>query len=138
MVFTKFVEVGRVVLIRSGAHSNKIAVIVEILDHNRVLVDGPQAITGVPRHVINLKAIELTSIHVKNVTRGMTHAKLCLRFNHDSVLKRFNKTNVAKSIARKQLREKMTDFDRYRVRTINRKINTTAKIHAATAMNKAK
>ncbi|EMH73394.1 60S ribosomal protein L14, putative, partial [Entamoeba histolytica HM-1:IMSS-B] len=51
MVFSRFVEVGRVVLMKTGPFASKLAVIVEILDHNRVLVDGPQAITGVPRQV---------------------------------------------------------------------------------------
>lgn len=32
----KLVEVGRVVLIRSGQYTGKLAVIVEIIDHRRV------------------------------------------------------------------------------------------------------
>jgi large subunit ribosomal protein L14e len=35
-VFTRFVEVGRVVLLNNGANAGKIAAIVEIIDHNRV------------------------------------------------------------------------------------------------------
>ena len=35
-MFTRFVEVGRIVLINKGEHVGKIAVIVDILDHNRV------------------------------------------------------------------------------------------------------
>jgi len=35
-VYTKFVEVGRVVVINYGADASKIATIVEIVDHNRV------------------------------------------------------------------------------------------------------
>jgi transcription antitermination factor NusG len=34
--FTRFVEVGRVVLLKSGPFDGKIATIVEIMDHNRV------------------------------------------------------------------------------------------------------
>jgi len=38
MAFTRFVEVGRVVLITYGADTNKLAVIVEIISVNRVLI----------------------------------------------------------------------------------------------------
>ncbi|KAG8863918.1 hypothetical protein FRC20_010461 [Serendipita sp. 405] len=34
--FKKFVETGRVVLLKGGPHAGKTAVIVEIIDHNRV------------------------------------------------------------------------------------------------------
>ena len=34
--FKRFVEVGRVVLVNEGPSAGKLAVIVEIIDHNRV------------------------------------------------------------------------------------------------------
>ncbi|BFU22548.1 60S ribosomal protein L14 putative [Entamoeba histolytica] len=131
MVFSRFVEVGRVVLMKTGPFASKLAVIVEILDHNRVLVDGPQAITGVPRQVVNLNTISLTSFVVNKVTRGMTHKKLCLRFTQDAIIKRLNKTATGKAIEKRILREKMTDFDKFQVSIINRKINAAAKIAVA-------
>ncbi|KIJ91518.1 hypothetical protein K443DRAFT_482027 [Laccaria amethystina LaAM-08-1] len=45
--FKRFVEIGRVVLLKSGPFSGKIAVITEIIDHNRAIIDG--STTGVPR-----------------------------------------------------------------------------------------
>jgi len=126
MVFARFVELGRVVVIKKGAFASKLAVIVEVIDHNRVLVDGPQAITGVPRHVVNLNTITLTSLKVNNVTRGLTHKKLCVKFNTDAILKRFNKTATGKAIEKRILREKMTDFDKFQVNLINKKINAAA------------
>ncbi|ELP84290.1 60S ribosomal protein L14, putative [Entamoeba invadens IP1] len=135
MVFTRFVEVGRVVLIKAGPFVNKLAVIVEILDHSRVLIDGPQAITGVTRQVINLKQVDLTSFVVANVTRGMLHNKLCLRFEQDHIVKRFAKTAQGKAIERFNLRSKMTDFDAFRVNKINRNIDAVAR---AIAFKKSK
>ncbi|EKE37420.1 hypothetical protein ENUP19_0346G0044 [Entamoeba nuttalli] len=116
---------------KTGPFASKLAVIVEILDHNRILVDGPQAITGVPRQVVNLNTISLTSFVVNKVTRGMTHKKLCLRFTQDAIIKRFNKTATGKAIEKRILREKMTDFDKFQVSIINRKINAAAKIAVA-------
>ena len=46
-VFTKFVEVGRVVKVNYGPDEGKLAVVVEILNDKRVLIDGPT--TGVKR-----------------------------------------------------------------------------------------
>ncbi|KIJ92297.1 hypothetical protein K443DRAFT_13700 [Laccaria amethystina LaAM-08-1] len=45
--FKRFVEVGRVVLLKPGPFSGKIAVIAEIIDYNRAIIDA--ATTGVPR-----------------------------------------------------------------------------------------
>ena len=42
MVFKKFVEIGRVVVINYGPYAGKIAVIVDILNTTRVLVHGPK------------------------------------------------------------------------------------------------
>jgi hypothetical protein len=36
MVFNRFVEIGRAVLINYGPDAGKLAVIVDVLDHNRV------------------------------------------------------------------------------------------------------
>ena len=50
MPFKKFVEVGRVaVLGGEGPNQGKIAAIVNVIDQNRVLVDGPTS--GVLRQV---------------------------------------------------------------------------------------
>ena len=49
MGFKRFVEIGRVAVISYGPDSGKLCTIVDVIDHNRVLVDGPAAITGVHR-----------------------------------------------------------------------------------------
>lgn len=67
MAFTRFVEVGRVVLINFGAYNGKLAVIVEVINTNRVLVDGPT--TGVKRHEISLRRVSLTDI-VLTIKKG--------------------------------------------------------------------
>merc|ERR1711879_90007 len=63
-VFDKFVEVGRLVYINQGKFQGKVAVIIDIVDANRVLVNGPT--TDVPRHVINLKRVNLTDYRMRN------------------------------------------------------------------------
>ena len=64
MSFQRFVEIGRVALISFGPDSGKLCTIVDVIDNNRVLVDGPEPITGVHRHAVNLKRIQLTDIKI--------------------------------------------------------------------------
>ena len=66
--FTRFVEVGRVVLINYGEFNGKLATVIDAVDSKRVLVDGPQDTTGVHRHVIALKRISLTDVVVKGTS----------------------------------------------------------------------
>ena len=63
-VFTRFVEVGRVALISYGPDEGKLCTIVNVIDHNRVLVDGPAVATGVHRHAIGIKRLMLTDLTV--------------------------------------------------------------------------
>ena len=58
--FTRFVEPGRVVLINFGSEHGKLAVVADILDDARVLLDGPS--TGIAREVYPVKRISLTDI----------------------------------------------------------------------------
>ncbi len=53
MGFKRFVEVGRVALINYGPDEGKLAVIIDIVDQNKCLVDGPSS--GVARQVIPYK-----------------------------------------------------------------------------------
>lgn len=64
MSFKRFVEIGRVALITFGPEEGKLCTIVDVIDNNRVMVDGPEPITGVHRHAVNLKRIQLTDIKI--------------------------------------------------------------------------
>ena len=64
VLFKRFVEIGRVVLISYGPDAGKVATIVDVIDQNRVLLDGPEKLTGVHRHELNIKRITLTDLKV--------------------------------------------------------------------------
>jgi len=68
----KLVEVGRVLLIRKGPYTGKLAVIVEIIDHKRVLVDGPSAQEDkiVPRQSLALAHASLTPFVIPKLPRA--------------------------------------------------------------------
>ena len=73
MVFTRFVEPGRVILFTFGPYTGKLAVIVEIITVNRVLVDGPTS--GVKRHEVPLRRVRLTDVKIQ-VNRGAKTAEV--------------------------------------------------------------
>jgi len=64
MPFKKFVEVGRVAVLGGvGPDQGKIAAIVNVIDQNRVLIEGPTS--GVLRQAYPIKQLQLTPICVK-------------------------------------------------------------------------
>ena len=63
MPFSKFVEIGRVAMLNEGPDAGKIAAIVNVIDQNRVLIDGPTS--GVARQAYPIKQLHLTPLRVK-------------------------------------------------------------------------
>jgi large subunit ribosomal protein L14e len=140
MSFAKFVEVGRVAFVSFGKDESKLAVIVDILDQNRVLVDGPESKTGVARQVINLKWVQLTDIVVE-LTRGAQTADVEAAFDSAKVLEKWNKTTWAKKRIARDRRAQLDDFGRFkamiykkrRSRAIKSAVSKARKAEAASA-----
>eukprot|EP00438_Fugacium_kawagutii_P007307 Skav235701 [mRNA] locus=scaffold280:289847:293241:- [translate_table: standard] len=59
-MFKRFVEPGRLALITYGPCTGKLCTITDIVDQKRVVVDGPEEITGVRRHMMPIKRLSLT------------------------------------------------------------------------------
>ncbi|KAI0243902.1 hypothetical protein L0F63_006146, partial [Massospora cicadina] len=76
-VFKRYVEVGRGAVLRGGKYDQKLVIIVDIVDHNRALVEGPTS--GVPRHVESFKNMDLTNIVLPKLPRGVSskYLKTC-------------------------------------------------------------
>ena len=125
MAFTKFVQVGRVVLINFGTNIGKLAVVVEILSTNRVLIDGPT--TGVRRQELSLRRVTLTDIVVE-VAKGAKSAAVKKAVNDAKLSESFAKTALGKKLSKTAKRENLTDFDRFKVMVLRRqKRNITIK-----------
>ena len=113
--FTRFVEVGRVVLINYGPDAGKLATIVDVVDGKRVLIDGPQTVTGVHRQVIGTKRLSLTPIVAEKLPRNATQKTLKKAWTEQNLLAKWNETAWAKKIANKEKRANLGDFDRFKV-----------------------
>ncbi|CAF9925896.1 MAG: hypothetical protein GOMPHAMPRED_004004 [Gomphillus americanus] len=111
------VEVGRVVLFVRGKFAGKLAAIVEIIDHKRVLVDGPskESADQVPRHSAPLSSVSLTAIVLKKLPLAIRRGPLTKVWEKEEVESKWKQTASAKSALRKQTRKNLTDFERFKV-----------------------
>jgi large subunit ribosomal protein L14e len=114
MVFNRFVEVGRVVLINYGPDAGKLATIIEIVDQKRVMIDGPQSLTGVHRQVIGIKRVNLTDIVVK-CPRNAKQKNLTKAWKEQDVMAKWKATAWAKKLEKREKRANLSDFDRFKV-----------------------
>jgi len=120
MPFRRYVEIGRIVLVNYGPDYGKLATIIDILDENRALVDGPIALTGVRRQIINFKRVALTDLKV-NIPRSIRSHGLAAALQKGELLKKWSQTAWAKKLQQRKARANLTDFDRFKVMTLRKK-----------------
>ncbi|KAM3721727.1 60S ribosomal protein [Dirofilaria immitis] len=92
MVYKRMVEIGRVIFVAKGDDDGKLAAIVDVVDGNRALIDGPSTAK------INEKWVE---------------------------------TLWAQKLAKKEIKAKMTDFDRFKLMRAKQLRNRLVRLQAA-------
>ncbi|CAD6585084.1 MAG: hypothetical protein TREMPRED_004044 [Tremellales sp. Tagirdzhanova-0007] len=111
--FKRFVEVGRVALVNQGPFIGKLAVIIEIIDHNRALVEGPT--TSVPRHQIFYRHLTLTPYVLAKLPRNAGSGALKKAVEKAGVMEKWAQSGWAKKLAARQVRRNASDFDRFQI-----------------------
>mmetsp|Transcript_13246 Transcript_13246/g.26018 ORF Transcript_13246/g.26018 Transcript_13246/m.26018 type:complete len:137 (+) Transcript_13246:97-507(+) len=119
-MFTRFVEPGRLALVTYGPCEGKMCTIIDIVDQKRVVVDGPQSVTGVPRHMMPIKRLSLTDMKA-TIVRGAREKALKLALQKDDIMPKWAETSRAKKLKAKENRKNMTDFDRFKLMVAKRK-----------------
>lgn len=114
MPFKRYMEVGRVVLINYGPETGKLATVVDIVDQNKCLIDGPADLTGVSRQVISYTRVALTDFTVK-IQRNARQRTLKKAWEEADVLAKWEASSWAKKLAAKKKRASLSDFDRFKV-----------------------
>jgi len=112
MTLSRYVQVGRVAYIAYGADQGKIATIVDVIDQNRALIDGPD--TEVKRQVVNFKTLHLTK-HVVKIPHGARQKTLRNAWKKSEVANKWAASSWAKRIQAKKVRENLTDFERFKL-----------------------
>ncbi|GAM82872.1 hypothetical protein ANO11243_008580 [Dothideomycetidae sp. 11243] len=134
------VQVGRVVLFSRGPYAGKLATIVEIIDHKRVLVDGPSAESDsiVPRHASPLAHVSLTPIVIEKIPRAAGHGAVKAAWEKAEVEKKWNNSTWAKSRAQSARRRQLTDFERFKVMRLRKQARFEVRKTLAAARASAK
>lgn len=101
-------------LINYGPDVGKLCVVLDVLDENKVLVDGPVGITGVSRHVITIRRLSLTDF-VVDIPRNARTKTLSKAIVKADLINNWNNTPWAKKLEAKKRRSELTDFDRFKV-----------------------
>ncbi|KAI3654056.1 hypothetical protein MP228_000775 [Amoeboaphelidium protococcarum] len=123
MVFSRFVEVGRVVFINYGENYGKPAIITDIVDQSRVMLSNPHPKYNVPLQMMALKRVSLTDFKVKIPRTIGEHAlkNKLQKWEESGDCKLFaeggawEKGSWNKKLVLRAKRSAMTDFDRFKL-----------------------
>ena len=118
MVFKRFVEVGRVIIINYGPLTGKLAVIVDILTTTKVIVQGLKG--GIKRQELSLRRVTLTDYKI-DIKRGAKSAEVLKAIEDYKLEEKFKKSTFAKKSEIRHKRANLTDFDRFKVMRLRQK-----------------
>ena len=111
MPYTQFVEFGRVALVSFGPLADKLAVIVDIVDDKRVMIDviGSEE----PRQMIPIKRLKLTDIVVK-IDRAAKKEAVAEAVKNANAVAKFEETKWGKNLKVAAAKSQMNDFQRFK------------------------
>ena len=118
MVFKRFVEVGRVIVVNYGPLTGKLAIIVDILTTTKVIIQGLKG--GVRRQELSLRRVTLTDYKI-DIKRGAKREEVFKAIEDYKLEEKFKKSNMAKKVALREKRANLTDFDRFKVMRLRQK-----------------
>jgi len=113
-------ELGRVVYINYGPLAGKPAVVADIVNGTKVIIDGPGI--GIERQVISVRRLELTKFKLGNFAKSDKSNDLKKKIVEYDLLNRFNSCGVGKRIVKQNKRAALTDFERFKVLVLKRKL----------------
>lgn len=128
MPYTQFVEFGRLALISFGPLADKLAVIVDIVDDKRVLIDVVNS--SEPRQVCPVKRLNLTDIVIK-IDRAAAPAAIAAAVKSEKAVEKFNQTNWAKKMEQNKARSALNDFQRFKYNKLAAKRDELVKAELA-------
>jgi len=110
MPFSRQVECGRVALVNYGDEYGTLVGIVDIIDANRVLVDGPKQ----TRRQYNLKRLSLTDLSV-TIERGAKKTAFLKAWEEASVDSKFAASAWGKKLAARAKKANLNDLERHAI-----------------------
>eukprot|EP01068_Selenidium_serpulae_P003933 Selendium_serpulae@DN3348_c0_g1_i3.p1 len=117
-IFSRFVQAGRLAFIQYGPDAGKLAIIVDIIDQCRLLVDGPT--TGVTRQSIPIKRIRVTDFVLEDLERSSESKVIVDSLKKNDVIAQWNKSREGLRYNQNKARANLTDFERFKIRSIRK------------------
>lgn len=99
------------VLLKSGPQAGHIAVIAEIIDHNRAIIDGPT--TGVPRQAFPYRHLTLTPFVLTKLPRAAGSGVIRKQLEKEATVEKWEKSSWAQKRAAVEKRRSLNDFERF-------------------------
>ncbi|KAF0853096.1 60S large subunit ribosomal protein eL14 (rpL14) [Andalucia godoyi] len=112
MTYSRFIEIGRLVVFTNGDNTGKVATIIDIVDSNRVIVDGP--LSGVNRQVVNLRECAVTDLKTQ-IPRNIGFSTLKDILTKEKTVEKWNASAWAAKISNRDARANLNDFGRFKV-----------------------
>merc|ERR1711865_1174791 len=84
------------------------------------VVDGPEKLTGVRRHMCPIRRLSLTDLKA-TIVRGAREKTLKLALEKDDIMGKWGKTSWAKKLNAQKTRMEMNDFDRFKLMIARKK-----------------
>merc|ERR1712039_1049745 len=100
--------------------AGRMCTVIDIVDQKRVVVDGPESITGVRRHMMPVKRLSLTDFK-SSIPRGAREKTLKLALDKDETMTKWSATSWCKKLKAKEARANMSDFDRFKLMVAKKK-----------------
>ena len=91
------------------------------LSLKKAFVDGPSDVTGVVRQAIPFKWLVLTSLKI-DIPRCPRLKTLRKAFKAAEIEKKWAATSWARKLASRKQRENLTDFDRFKLMVLRKKV----------------
>lgn len=124
-------QIGRVVYLTVGPNAGSLAIIVEIVDHNRALIDGPS--TKVPRQVISYSNVTLTPYVIEKLPRSAGSTAVAKFWEQSGVQAKWDASAWAKKLEARKRRAALTDFERFQVMRLKKQRKYAGAVQAAKA-----
>lgn len=101
-------------MINYGPDAGKICTIIDVVDNNKVFVDGPVEVTGVNRHVISLRRLSLTDLKVTLPVqaRAKTLKKALAK---EEIVSKWESSSWSQTMQKKAIRANLSDMDRFKL-----------------------
>jgi len=125
-----FVQIGRVAIINSGPEKGKFAVIANVIDHKRVLIDSPKTAddkyTSLKRQAYSTRHLRIMKYRL-SMRPDETHNVISDLWSKHKITQRLLSSKYMVRKLKQEKKENLTDFDRFKLYKLKQRTNRVLK-----------